>query len=253
MRRIAVINQKGGVGKSTIAVNLSYGLANMGKKTLLMDLDPQAHSCDIYRSDVDVTYTVKDLFTDTQLDINKVIVPAFVREQKIEGLDVLHSNILFAKAAEQVSSRIHREKILHNHLRKISHNYLVIDCPPNLGVITVNAIYAADLILIPVNYDKGALDGMADLLETIREVKESINLPYLIVRNAFDARNKQTNAYIDAELGPFDKSILKAKIRKTEALNQSRIVGEPIMVFEPHSNGASDYKELIAELVCLNS
>ena len=253
MQRIAVINQKGGVGKSTIAVNLAYGLASMGKKSLLIDLDPQAHSCDIYRPEYEVKHTVKDLFTDAQLNISCVIEPAFVRDKKIDCLDIVHSNILFAKAAEQVSSRIHREKILYHHLRKVTHDYLVVDCPPNLGVITVNAIYAADLILIPVNYDKGALDGMADLLETIKEVKESVALPYLIVRNSFDARNKQTNAYIDTELEPFNTSILKTKIRKTEALNQSRIVGEPIMVFEPQSNGATDYKELITELVCLNS
>jgi chromosome partitioning protein len=249
VKKIAVINQKGGVGKSTITVNLAYEFATVGKKTLLVDLDPQAHSCEIYKQDNKTGYSVKELFIDPKFNVSKVIMPAYTRGRRLNALDVIHSNILFAKVAEQISSRIHREKILHNHFRKLSYDCVIMDCPPNLGVITINAIYAADLILIPVSYDKGSLDGMADLIETIKEVKELSDSPYLIVRNLYDLRNKQTNIYIDSELEPFNKCTLKTRIRKVESLNQSRIAGEPIQTYDQQSKGTADYKELMMELM----
>jgi chromosome partitioning protein len=125
MKKIAVINQKGGVGKSTIAVNLSYELATNNKNTLLIDLDPQAHSGEIYKPSGEINYTVKDLFTDTQFNVSNVIVPAYVKGSNLKTLDVIHSNILLAKVAEQVSSRIHREKILHNHLKRLSYDCIL--------------------------------------------------------------------------------------------------------------------------------
>jgi chromosome partitioning protein len=247
MKKIAVITQKGGVGKSAVSANTAYELAEYGS-TLLADIDAQAHSCEIFRGDKVPTYTVKDLFSDPKMDPTKAIEPAYVKGERVKNLDVIHSNILFSKVAEQVSSRIHREKILHNHLRKLDYKYVIIDCPPNLGVVTINAIHTADIILIPVNYDKGALDGMADLMETIKEVKETSSFSYLVIRNEYDIRNKQTNAYVENELEPFKNILLKTKIRRSESINQSRIAGEPVQVFDPASHGAIDYKNLMKEL-----
>ncbi len=251
MKKIAVINQKGGVGKSTISVNLSYGLAKKGKRILLVDIDPQGHSSMIFISEdkKKKDATIKELFIDQSFDISNTILSAEVEDKPVKNLDVISSDIHFARVAEQVYSRIHKEKILHNHFKKVDYDYVIMDCPPNLGVITINAIYTADLILVPVNYDKGALDGMADLINTIKAVKETEDCPYLVLQNMFDSRNKQTNTYIDAQLEPFSKKLLTTKIRKSESLNQSRIVGEPVYTYDPQSNGVADYEALAEELI----
>ena len=252
MKKIAVINQKGGVGKSTLAVNLSYALATLSINNCLVDLDPQAHSSEIYRNTTQPQHTIKDLFLDNTFGTQKAVEPAYLNDQLVDNLSVIHSSIHFAKVAEQISSRIHREKILHHHfnrLKKFDYQLIIMDCPPNLGSITVNAIYTADLILIPVTYDKGALDGMADLIQTVREVKETDYQNYFIVRNMLDVRNKQTNTYVDGELSAFSEHLMKTCIRRSEALNQSRIVGEPILMFDSKSNGTTDYLSLTEELL----
>lgn len=249
--KIAILNQKGGVGKTTISVNLAYGLANLGKRTLLIDLDPQAHSSVIYSPPVKPEATVRELFLSRNFDIRTVITPAAINGEAVSCLSIIPSSIHLAITAEQVITQTHREKLLHNHLKKIAteFDFILLDCPPTLNVLTVNAIYTADLILIPTTYGIYSLDGIADLFKSINDVKEGDAYAFHIVRNGYDSRNKQSNEFIEQNLEPFRSHILETLIRRTEAVNQAQMNREPIFTFDPASKGTEDFKSLTQELI----
>jgi chromosome partitioning protein len=257
--KIVILNQKGGVGKSTVTVNLGYGLAAAGKKTLVVDLDPQAHSTVIYTAEVPRDNTVNELFQDRKFDIRQAVRPAMVwrerdgedRLETVERLSLIPANIHLAASSERIISRTHREKIFHNHIRKIetAYDFLLVDCPPTLGVLTVNAIYTADLVLIPTNYSKYSLDGISDLFASIAEVKESNQYRYRILRNSKDTRNTRTNEAIEGLLSDFTENLFSTVIRRSEAINQAQMQNQPIFVYDPRSIGAADFTALTKEMV----
>lgn len=250
-KKIVIINQKGGVGKSTVAVNLSYGLANKGINTLLVDLDPQSHSSCIYTPNIDKNHTVSNLFLDKKCEINDVIFPAQIKGEVFKNLSIIPSSIHLALVAEQVIASTYRELLLHNQFEKIIENYdyIIEDCPPTLGVITINAIYTADIIIIPTNYGRYSLDGIADLFNSIKEIKEGQNYKFWILRNMYEQRNSQTNTYIEEQLKNFENNMFRTIIRKNEAINQSQINGEPVLVFNEKSTGSKDFSQLVEEFL----
>lgn len=250
-KKVVIINQKGGVGKSTISVNLSYGVARKGLKTLLIDLDPQSHSSCIYIKDIDKKFTVSNLFLERSYDISNVIFPAQNRYDVIENLFVIPSTIHLALVAEQVISATYRETLLHKHLESVSgkYDFIIADCPPTLGVITINAIYTADMIIIPTNYGRYSLDGIADLFKSIKEIKDGHNYCFWILRNMHEKKNSQTNQYIEHQLNDLKEHTYKTIIRKNEAINQSQINGDPVFVFNANSSGSQDFNQLVEEFL----
>ena len=247
--RIAILNQKGGVGKTSVAVNLAYGLALEGANTLLLDLDPQAHASMIYCDD-NPTSTINDIFERRDAELRPLIQSAVVAGTAVDMLAIVPSNIRLAVIAERMITEHFRERRLHSQLQDVGadYEYVVLDCPPNLGILTVNAIYTADFIIIPVTYGRYALDGTADLLESIGIIREGSLGTWGILRNAFDARNRATVAYVENELANVEENLLETVIRRTEAINQAQIRRQPVYTYDPKSRAAKDFTSLTKEI-----
>ena len=247
---IAILNQKGGVGKTTVAVNLAYGLAQAGQQTLLIDLDPQAHTSVIYGDNIPSDRTIKEIFERRTADLRALIAPAVIHGTPVPHLWLVPSTIHLAVTAERMLAQHYREKRLHTQLDTLgtAYDYILLDCPPNLGVITVNAIYTADWILIPTTYGRYSLDGIADLFASIAEIRDGQERCG-ILRNAFDRRTRATNDYIDKQLDSVRPYVLQTVIRKSEAINQAQISGEPVLTFDPKGHGAEDFRALTTEVL----
>lgn len=257
MKIVSIINQKGGVGKSTISVNLSYELTLLKKKVLLIDLDPQGHSSCIFCPHMDQERTISNIFSNKNIKSTEVIYQAKIRNddnneyKEIDNLYIIPSSIKLALTAEQSLSKIYREAIIKNFLENMDEDFdfVIIDCPPTLGLLAINAIFASDTILIPTNFGRYSLDGMADLLSSIEEIKDESPYSYFILRNMYEKRNSKTNKYINDQLSVIKERILGTVIRKCEAVNQSQIKELPVKIFKPTSSSVEDFEQLTKEFI----
>jgi chromosome partitioning protein len=238
---------KGGVGKTTSSINVASGLARAGQATLLVDLDPQGHSS--IGLGVEVPYdapTIADVLGDRPTTLDKI-----VHITAVPGLTLLPSNLRLAALAESLYSKVRREERLTKALSRRTHNYewIVIDCPPALNVLTINAVEASDLILIPCPMGARALDGLEDLLDLVRLLKPERFDAWRILLTMFDPRKSITREFFEDMLRTYEGHVLTTRIFTNEALNQSQMARQDIFTYDPRSRGALNYQELTKELL----
>jgi chromosome partitioning protein len=248
-RVLAVANQKGGVGKTTTAVNLSAGLALAGKRTLLVDLDPQASATSglgFHAHEIDGS--VYDVL------IGQRRAEDVVRPTKIENLSILASNRDLIGAEIELVPLPRREFRLSESLTTVRRDYefIVIDCPPSLGLLTVNALTAADAVVIPLQCEYYALEGLSALLDTIGHIRQSLN-PKLdiegLLLTMFDTRNSLSHQVVKEVRQHFPNQVFEAVIPRNVRLSESPSYGVPALVYDGASRGARAYTALADELV----
>ena len=248
-RTIAVCTHKGGTGKTVTALSLAAGFAHAGRRSLLIDLDPQAHSTIGIGLDA-VEPTLKDFFErHPALGLAEVVQHA----PENHNLDVVPSDLRLAWTAEGLAGRPKKEELLRRSLRPIEDEYdwILIDTPPSLGVLTQNAVAAADFVLIPAQAEARAANAVADLLELVRVLKGEGFDAYRILLTRVDSRKTRTNNAVLAALEPWKSKLLKAQIPQSESLNQAQMARQDIFRFAPDSSGAMAYLDLVHELQSL--
>ena len=245
---ISVANQKGGVGKTTTTVNLSTILAKKGKRVLLIDTDPQGNATSGLGVSKDVELSVYDiLIGDTEFDET-------LQETAIKNLKVCPSNISLAGAEVQLVSMMSREQRLKTKLDKIKdqYDYILIDCPPSLGLVTLNAFTASDSVLIPVQCEYFALEGLGQLLNTVNLVKKHLNKNLEIegaLLTMYDARTNLSNQVVKEVKKYFENKVYKTVIPRNVRLSEAPSYGMPITIYDPRSKGAKAYEKFAKELL----
>jgi chromosome partitioning protein len=244
---ITITNTKGGVGKTTTAVNLASGFAERNRRTLLVDLDPQAHATRCFLKETPER-DVGDLIMDRPSQALRSVFPT-----EDPNLDLVPASERLTETAELLSSRIRREERLYRALEPLRYEYreVVLDCPPVLGILTYNALVAADILLIPVQPGVGAVTGLDSLLAVAQELRDEDSVPYRILITMFDSRTTRTNAIFEELLEEHRRRLLKSIVFKSESLNQANIAAKPIFQFRPSSRGALEYDALCDEVLRL--
>ncbi|NEW39754.1 ParA family protein [Nocardia cyriacigeorgica] len=247
---IAMCNQKGGVGKTTSTINLGAALAEYGRKVLLVDLDPQgALSAGLGVAHHDLELTVHNLLVG-----NKVAIDDVLMETRVENMDLLPSNIDLSAAEIQLVNEVGREQTLGRALESVRsrYDYILIDCQPSLGLLTVNALACSDGVIIPMECEYFSLRGLALLNDTVEKVRDRLNPRlslYGIVVTMFDARLLHSRQVMSRVVEVFGDLVYDTAISRTVRFPDASVAGEPITTWAPKSGGAEAYRAMAKEVI----
>ena len=249
-RVLAMCNQKGGVGKTTSTINLGASLAEYGRKVLLVDFDPQgALSVGLGVQPHELDQTVYNCIMESSVQVSDVL-----HKTSIDGVDLLPSNIDLSAAEVQLVAEVGREHSLMRVLRPLvsEYDFVLVDCQPSLGLLTVNALTAADGVIIPLECEFFSLRGVALLMDTIDKVRERLN-PSLdiigILATMFDSRTLHSKEVISRVVEAFGDTVFDTVINRTVRFPETTVAGEPITTWAPKSGGAKAYRQLAREVI----
>jgi len=246
---ISIVNQKGGVGKTTTAVNLSSSIAAAEKKCLLVDSDPQGNATTCFGvNPSSLEPSLYDIISGENIE------DKFILDTEIPMLNLIGANPDLFGAEVEMFSKNNKEYLLHNVLSqfKDTYEYIFIDCPPSLGFLTLNALTAADFFLVPLQCEYLAMEGLTQLLQTVRLVKRGLNPSLLmmgIVLTMFDRRNNLSHQVADEVYRHFGNSVFHTVIPRNVSLSEASSHGKPIILYDIQSKGAKSYLELAKEII----